>query len=1793
MNGRNNRNNRSGKSVAVASQRFIFSTIACVLASAMVLVGLPAVTANAAGSIPVTYEEVEAKSDSAIEGADFCDFSSAASIISGYDQDTAIPGDVSASNGKQCSFVSAYYVYQDANPENNVSMKLEKIETQTIGDKQYAILTPEVSEGAKVSQKRVSLTIPIDSLGKKNNDKYRIVLHYADTSTFRRIALSLAPESTGTGDNAQPDINMDGTQLTGVRRVFLYKDTSDPSGSRFVRNVSIDVPRLHTIEWSSNSADIEFKEVNDTSFVQTDGNGDVTTDKNGSVVGRTERQYDIVYQSRVSNANVKLQGVVSTAPLTKVTMRADTGGVDYGILKDIGEPINEEYGFLNYDNLEQPAARGSTEAQGRFRDGMLRPFFYKVTSTQGEQLNPNSNFKDLFTRTGIPVKSRTADHSTWADVFYKSGKACGSVCWASHRSWWGDVENKYFDNWDSTWHEPVNSPRLLDTTFIAPYPTSGDLQYNGPDKSKKGDTWFTDSRIVDVQNESDPTWPAADVNWNNSNIPVNQNIAGKDSEVSFYVQFNGLPSKTLTNVNSKARWSYFLGRIMINDEWYAVPFPNFPKTPVKAIPSKQGCYVFGVPSKPSRTDFKDQDNNAFESFCGTYTNARSAMFTSPDNPNKEPDTTITDVSSDYFTDNAGTGYVYSVLGLSDTKYDPTSKTSKGQVYVPIKLAESNINSGKNAGARVTVELVNARSQADVLGDGFSRYTSSGKTTGRNYRHAPSPRLGPATQLTNITTSDRGPMDCSVEDDHYCPRNDLMANQWKTLYKVTVKGMMTKDLNVSMVYDYTNKPVLWNAGSAPASKVEVKESGVYRDHPDFSKAMSWRDRSRSKEDDATCVANGLAAGWNRYGKWDAQHGVKCSTIVAEDMANDQEAGNDGNIHFVLKDGYKDPQLWTYYNRTQWAPCDDSRNNACTFKHKSSGQWWYQWNYADVDAFNRDGESGKIPTATATAFKIDADTIKTPLVVMKNSESNAKATDETAADSRVAPDQWRMQNEQNTFAAPTVDKAANYYIKLNGDVPDPQDGKAFTGYKLQGITAGGQVEQLMSNRTFYPGDAIDLRDVDDSGAPLVKLSNDAYDGARYAELQLVPTFGATSKGMPKLYQGQKFLKKSTGDVPTGDPFYFYAAPGLYAGSTDTVSDDEGSNLPKTITDGGITYTYKNTVDSNTLNKAIDPDTIQAVKFMYEPPEPTNVRVNLQFKYIDADTNQEMNVPASAQKSNSIQVKLYFDQKAQNSANKKNNLDWYEEKFGEDYQYYQGSKLKFSYNVGTISPEAIGCTPDPVKSTIERTDKGKETEPSTLVARDKTSDTTNPHEYTIDALDAAANTYKLTLTMSCRQSIMIYSKGDEAAFRNSGTVKMPDLAGSQKGVAKVNGPEDYVKDGTPTNDAGAGTMTSSERRAWLLEQIKNYTDDKGEKPYKDGWQPFHKQYDSKDREGKKFKANVKNGILPAHKEPGDGTATPGIEVADNDNHFMFWAHPAGATNREQDKSVGARDPKWLAAQEYKPELTNHRSWYFDYDCPTAMRGDSSAALPAILQPGQNVVCYVEFHTSELTILAEGTDAAKQAFAVHTQNANSGKIDSSIDFGVDKSVIDAAPGDKKTGYKEGPLTSVVEQNNTRHIYPSAVAVNAYQKDGTTGTYFEPQYYLYTGNDPNNANVSDSSQWEKLATAEQVKTWYGGRYDEQIRPNTLFRVKSWITHTVRDFKDVNKTPDKPEDDIPAAFSTTADEHSVIKVKFVEPVSPNLPRTGGSAATTFLIIGAAVLTGGVLSVVFNERRRKSLAGEVE
>lgn len=144
--------------------------------------------------------------------------------------DSRLPGSYG-----NCFCVSAYY------SRGGVDLPLSQIYV----DGSDVVLVPQVSAAMQSNQNKVRLSIPLKSLDQfdgTNNSPIR--LHYADTSTFRRITLSLKAGSTGTGDNSQPDINMDGTQLTGARKLFLVKDVNS---GKSVRTVTVDVSRYHEI----------------------------------------------------------------------------------------------------------------------------------------------------------------------------------------------------------------------------------------------------------------------------------------------------------------------------------------------------------------------------------------------------------------------------------------------------------------------------------------------------------------------------------------------------------------------------------------------------------------------------------------------------------------------------------------------------------------------------------------------------------------------------------------------------------------------------------------------------------------------------------------------------------------------------------------------------------------------------------------------------------------------------------------------------------------------------------------------------------------------------------------------------------------------------------------------------------------------------------------------------------------------------------------------------------------------------------------------------------------------------------------------------------------------------------------------------------------------------------------------------------------------------------------------------------------------------------------------------------
>lgn len=1151
-------------------RRLIYALTAWVVALAVV----PTITAVADGTIPVTYEEVEAKSDSSIEGADFCDFSSAASTISGYDQDTAIPGDVSARDGKKCSFISAYYVYQDTNPENNVSMKLEKIETKTTEDKQYAILTPEVSEGAKVSQKRVSLTIPIDSLGKMNTDKYRIVLHYADTSTFRRINLKLSPTSVGAGDNAQPDLNLDGTQFTGTRALLLFNDGQ----GKYVRDINVDYPRftkngIYALNETVTAGSVEFKEVADMSDED-----------------RTRKQFSIVYDAQSNSADAAATLVLSDQ--STVDMDADTR-------TDQAEEFNiiEENPLTNMSFVPQDCGGGG--CRGAFEDTWRDAFFYKVTTSRDRARQSNKYYDSIFRRTGIPAlpfTSSTEGLWSWENADFFAGMRLDNqpariIDPTADTPWIKDsvdfqdtgcglAWNRYACYNDWAWKRGIGgnwSPGwLIDQMFVA------DKKW--PITRKVEGTmgiWDESTSQYREHGREEETY----VDPHQKEIGVND--AGKDKDVSFYVQYNGLPARAIMYMDNKGAgdvtklpnwrsytWSYFLGRVNLNGEWYDIPFPNFPKDPLPAVPVNGGCYGSGWSNEGCK-----------EGTVGNkYFVARERMLRDVTNEESDNPVNMTAVA-DVFNKTNYDDYNYRYCKPGTT--DPVTGINRlytTEVLQPRVLFEKEIKTGRNAGSHLKVELVNVRAAGDLLADGFSALDNTGKKISREHRHHPSASFGMPTQLTNNTAC----FDASKEN-----RNQAMWNQWKTMYKVTVTGMVNPHLTLTAKYDYTSKPKVWVASSRGTSAVEIKESSDRVNDVPIGE-FKWRNRTTvpGSLEDIGC------------------DGKKCDGAVGYDMPYANET-NDGNIRITPKDGFINPVLTVFKNRNETADCADAGTTNCQVvmpdkKLKNTvasgettiwpdGKFHYLWKYNNVESevYNRASDEGSVSigTATATPIRVDSTVVRTPVVVMKNAQSTARADANTAAGENIVPDQWSAKE----LKLPTVDKESNYYLKVLGNVPNPQDGKAFTGYKLQGITADSQVEQLMSNRTFYPGDAIDLRD-DTSGTPLVKLSNDSFDGPRYQELQLVPTFGAKSNGRPKMYDVKYVVRALDGRKRELDKkaFSFYAAPGLTA-SIDEANWSPTDNPPEDYK----TYVYQPKESSHTNEVFSESDsryTSNVLKLLY---------------------------------------------------------------------------------------------------------------------------------------------------------------------------------------------------------------------------------------------------------------------------------------------------------------------------------------------------------------------------------------------------------------------------------------------------------------------------------------------------------------------------------------------------------------------------------------------------------------------
>lgn len=1744
--------------------------LAFVLALPVVLTAI-STAAQAQGSIRVSYVEANPRTGH-IEGNSCTGLPSGDQYIDGL-SDTSWPG----AQGN-CSFIAAHY------SRDGIDLIIRELKVE--GDS--ITVVPEVSAKQQAEQNHVKLSISIKDLeaAAKELGSSPIKLYYGDSEQFRRIALSLDSNMKAAEGNSQPDINVDGTQMTGTRLLYLFRETLPDGSVAYVRNISVDVPRL----WQIKMYETTNPKTNQITFEKTNDNSDVN---------RTIQQFDVIYKG---SANSIVNAEVTASKFDTVKMHATT----YANIWDTGQmPKLDEHGaqyidlsrkggsYRNYtawNEIQSPYNAGGGFAQGRYIDGAVPPFFYKVMTTSGSSSSVLNSLSDgnrayrnaLFRRTGIAVPGRNSDSRTWADHMFNNGKYCqnGACTFGEAREW------LYFQNWDNTWHVPVDN-HLLNAEIDAPKPVSSSTKYNR-------DGWLTNPDFVDQTDAANSTWPAVSgITWEDKKTPLESNASGKESYASFWVQFNGIENTPLRNDNIPT-WSYFLGRIKVNDQWFSVPFPNMPKKALKPFIASTGCFkplprdwsypdgdTWGkdlddqawFPNWVTNATGKSYIENQFNMDCTTdYTKARARMFTPVDQPKYDAhDHANTEyVSGDIFDNDNGTNFVYSGIGLTEAqmrKIDSTSGRAIQRTFSPVTLSETPnaIEYGTNAGVKIKVELVNARSQGDLLADGFSRFTSSGKTVSRANRHTASPRVGPAGQLTNNSISDRSKLDWDMDRDMVngeettgdIPENDRayrrsgpQTNQWKTLYKVTVTGMVNPEMDFHFRYDYTSKPKWWNEFSRPAERVMVKESQMWRkDNGTFNTPPTWRDRSTEGGIEATvvCKDNNAQAGWTDT----AENVQKCDATIADDMPTATELSkNEGNIKIDLRDGYVRPKLTTAYNRLQYDVCPDAEvqgataaqhehrdingNLVCERKAHNGKTWEFRWNYNNEEpiGFDRDSQevTKNVRTDTSTSFRVDADAVRLPAIMMTGSTSDATA-------SKAVSEQWSGK----TLTPQKVDKESNYFMKVLGNIPEPitvdEDGKkvkkAFTGYQLYAVncqdpkdcTAASsktQLTRMYADRVFYPGDAIDLRAVNEQGEPVIRLSNDTYLGQRYDAFWFVPTYGTPLDASLKLYTGQKYLgtsKNAEGEweyEPYQDDFNFYAAPGLTATAADTASDTEGAYLPKSFKLDNVTYTYRE--DLSDTAKAVTKDADEVLAFRYLPPEIAYLRVNLTWTFLDGANNDavmEGVVPTQGGVDAWLHLEGGPTRPAETpDATKNNTYTW-----NTYHGYSEGDRVLVSYDYKVNKLVAPGCELTPVRGTWKRVDKGKETAEETFLDRDAVVSKMS-EKFKAPTLQVGANTYEAHITARCEQSITVYSEGDHQALSDSGYPMPAEGENDPEHLKPVaGGPEDFTR------------ATAGEKRSSILNAIGG------------SWKPFH--------------ATVTNGILDPHTEP---TIESGSKA---DRHFNF----SGVLYRNGEATsttvpVGVREPAWMQAGEWAPQLPNHGEWVYNYVCPLsrgAKINDDTSLLLAGLEPGQNVVCYVGFHTSEVTVLAD------------VPNGNESNFSALID-----EYHDGVTGGRVPRDIDGLGTSVTKATTTRFSPGSPLGLSIGMKTGSTSDYLAPEYYLYTGDNANQATTS-STQWKKLATADEVKRWY---------PNAATSIKEG---TLYELGSEENTVATVKNGVPVAYTPAEDTHVVLKAVLTPVVRPSLPLTGGLPADYILLAGLAILAGGGAIAAYTIKRRKSQA----
>lgn len=1574
-------------SVSTIAKRFKRSVL-IVVAAAVAIVTVPLTPANAVSTIPIGYDAVDPRTDTRLPTSP----SPCTSLPTTRGRivelsDSRLPGSYG-----NCSYVSAHYI------KRGVDLPLSQIYV----DGSDVVLVPQVSDAMQSNQNKVRLSIPLESLDQfdgTNNSPIR--LHYADATSFKRIALSLSPNAKGTDGNAQPDINMDGTQLTGARHLFLYKDQN----GKYIRTVTVDVPRMQDIVWN-----------------QTGGNGTVSFNQTNdlSSTERTVRTYDITYvpqsNTDVSEASAVVYG--DTYKRTWVTAHADS----------TSKEDTAEMGLEGVGDYEPTYDCGYGYCSARFPDKVQEPFFYKVTSTTAGDMD-----SPIYQRTGIPARAinyATTDEDT----------------------------KKFFDD---TGISNTNWPnRLLDPTIKVPSPLSS--TNNGYDKTTIG-------KIGDVQHTADSDWPLFNqftdqglyqgselqqVNdgSNSYGQQIGYSNSGKDQSMAFYVQYNGLRAKaTQTNHDT---WSYFLNKLDINGQFFDIPYPKIPEKGLNVVP--QGKDLFTDDNgKPTVSGQSDDNGKA-------YFNAREAMLGSDFNehsllsPDSLPDDQTDATPPSY--------YLACPIGGNGSGRVSVGQNAYGDTFKPATLYEKTIDKGVNAGITVKVELINARTQGDVLGDGFTRWNIAGKKAiSKLQRHHFAPSYGAPTQMINLTPCYKAGSRHVYTTDPSPNRTVAEWNQWKTLYRVTVTGMVNKKLNVNLHYGYTSQPTIWKGASYPAQNFWIKDQG------------NWVDFTNS---------NGSIA-LNHF--W--------------------EDPNEGNVKFKLKDGFINPELTTYSGRTSRAVCGTPENTKCTPMNSgnvnSDGTFSYNVQLTSsqtqkITAPDRNSYA-TVMTSTAQPVSLNAQLVSTPLLVMSDTAGTLPASQENV------PEQY---DDHGKLTGVPVDGQSNYYLKVNGDIPQPQKGQSFTGYELYGVLNDGKHTRvpLMEGHRLYPGDAVSTVDAG------VKLSNDTFTAARYESLQLVPTFDATSQGVPRLYSAAKYSKAGSNLTYEETAFNFFAAPGLTVNlvksNYDPAKNPLKSHPEYSYSEADSTLT--NTIPVPNSQDGSTPDEV-VLKFVFAP-----VQVNIGVKYTwhNADNGNkpystvderildslEQYIPVTVIITKSDGTKIQVTKAPYSSSEGNyfgNNIGGFrsDDTISLSYSYELKNKIMCVVNYGEISKDdgKSGGVDNPATSATKLYGTNAQGTPQKF-------DT---------ALDVGVNKFTVNIDSSCHQGVIVYPMG--------------------------NIPDKY----TSVNSDGRFLLPDGDSM-W-----KQYPmDDTDGSPRFDGKFP-----DGQPTQWERFHRAVEH---PTLVKPYQNLEPDPNNVANYDDSNPMVYTVTALTPGNTDTPVTMRKYTPLEPGDWKVSTDTMPLWKWRMHCPyfKAPRDENGKPIGSSVQPGKTTVCFLDAATSEVSLLGDMPDYAKNAWVFTLQS----------DDGNDQDVN---------------AGSAVDVTHTRNYYPGTLRVASTNVGKIASS--QPKFYLYTGNDATQASLTDTTHWVELVKGEEVKTWPSyKRWASDIESDVLYEVTG-------DHRVVESTQDYS----PVPVTVDETQHIALKVAVTPITNSTLPSAGGMG-TTWKIVGIITLIAALFLAVVALLKKRAM-----